>query len=419
MQRDALKKLHSTARILAVFAIISLFPTNGSFAQEATDTVDYNIPGITVDSGTVSSLQGLITQDAQRSQYGTYEHAIVKQAVEQTVQTDKGASYRFAYELEITSGKMSGQIHRIAVDPKDMPAGFKPKTGDAVIVYAQITSDNAGPTIFFESFDRQNIFIWVVLLLIAGSVLLAGWRGLKLVFISAISLLIYKTIALPMFVLSANSLLTVLLSIAILSFFVAWLTVGWNRRMSVVIAGTLLGSLCSYIVLDIFASWAHFGSLFGQTELFREAPLLDPKSLLLIGAMLILGSAIINLAIAIANGVNEMHQFSSAMDFKDLFSSGMIIGREKLYSLAPIIIFAFLAAAMLYLADGTWANLPLIKTINNDAIAQAVILPLVGLLSLLVSVPAISFSAALAWTRLFNKSDPMRRAISWREDGSQ
>lgn len=370
--------------ITVILAAILWLPWHSAFAQ-ATST---------------SPILGV--QNAQRSQYGTYEKAFVKEAEEQTINTPQGAEHVFAYTLEFRSGNLKDTTQKILVHSGSLPAGLQPEVGDLLIVYVQPDINQQAPAVFFESYDRQNSFIWILLILVVLSLALAGWKSLKIPLIYLLSLLLCFEIAVP---LSDRNWPNWAIALILLVLFtlVGSLLLSKKEQRWMVVGGTMASGILAYAVLSFLTYWTRLNL---------------SDDLTLIGSWLVIICLQLDLAIALSYGLCEIKKMTGVLSFKELFQTGMTAGREKLVSLAPILSLAFLGVSLALLAQDALAGYPWLKFINTETMAEILTLPMSGLISLILSVPLISLIVGLANMRQVARgADPLRRAISWRQEG--
>lgn len=365
---------------------------------------------------TTTTASGLSIQNVQRSQYGTYERVLVREASEQAITSANGAEHVFAYTLEFRTGRLTGTTQKIIIQPSSLPAGLKPQVGDMLVVFVQPDINQTAPIVFFESYDRQNVFFWLIAILIISGLLLAGWKSLKIPLIYGLALFLCFKIAIPLYAWGWPSWITALVLLILFSGASSLLLAGKGQKSLMAFTGTLAGGLLSYILLLIAASWAHLGetivSTLGDTAL-------DPKTLMIFGSWLVILCFQQDLSIAMSYGLSEIKRITGNLSFKELFQSGMVMGRERLITLTPILSLAFLGLPLMLLAQETLANYPWLKFINTESMTQALVLPITGLISLVLAIPLISLILALANARQVNREvDPLRRAVSWRQEVS-
>ncbi len=375
-------------------------------------------PGIAVDSA-ASGTSNILTTNVQRSQYGTYERALVRETSEEITKTTAGAQKRILYSLEFLSGNHKGTWQKVAIDPMSLPLGFKPQSGDSIIIYVQPSPNQSQPIIFMDGYDRQNSYLLIIIALIVCGLLLAGRIGLKIMVAILVSILLATKLVLPLYLAHLPTSLIVILFLLVFSGLNSLLAVGWNKQALTTTLGTTISGFMAYGIFYLFAIFSHLTWLNGSDTIFRNNPLLNPQALLLLVTSLIAAGLIQDLALIISKTIAELKQFAPSLGFKELFKAGMLVGQERFVSLAPIICLIYIGLSSTIFLESNLALYPWIKFINQDSVAQAIILPLVGTIVLLLSLPISSLVATLAWTRTFRSTDPLRRATSWRKEMSQ
>ncbi|MCR4256209.1 MAG: YibE/F family protein, partial [Candidatus Uhrbacteria bacterium] len=104
-------------------------------------------------------------------------------------------------------------------------------------------------------------------------------------------------------------------------------------------------------------------------------------------------------AVSIASGVAEVRRHHPKATFKELFTSGMVVGRDHMGALANTLVFAYVGASLSTLLlysqfGGSW-----LKFINFDSVADEIIRSLTGTIGLVFTVPITALLAAWVMTR--------------------
>ncbi|MHB8830700.1 MAG: YibE/F family protein [Patescibacteria group bacterium] len=396
-----------------ILALFLLLP-KPSMAQTPSDLMG---PGIAVDSA-ASGTSSILAANVQRSQYGTYERALVRETSEEIIKTTAGAQKRILYSLEFLSGNYKGTWQKVAIDPMSLPLGFKPQSGESIIIYVQPSLNQSQPIIFLDGYDRQNSYLLIIIALVICGLLLAGRTGLKVIVAILIAILLATKLALPLYLSHLPTSLIIILFLVIFSGLNSLLAVGWNKQTLTTTISTMVSGFMAYGIFYLFAVSSHLTWLNGSDVIFRDNPLLSPQALLLLVSSLIAAGFIQDLALVASKTIAELKQFAPSLGFKELFKAGMLVGQERLISLAPIICLIYLGLSSTIFLESNLALYPWIKFINQDGVVQAISLPLVGAIALLLSLPICSLVATLAWTKTFRSADPLRRATSWRKEGA-
>jgi uncharacterized membrane protein len=333
-------------------------------------------------------------------QGGLYERARVEEAGLKTLATDQGGQQVEAYKVKFLAGPLKDQERLITNDVGSNPYGLKPRTGDVVVVFMQSTGQSDWQ-LYLDGFDRRAALAWLVVLFVFTLVLLSGWQGLKVALSILISILVIAYVLIPAFVKGVNPVPLAILLSGVLTFISTGLTTGWNRKSMVTAVGTMGGALTAYAIARIFADWSHLDGLASEEDrlFFLKNPLLDPRGLLFAGIIIAATGVVEDVAVSIASGVSEVRRANPRLPFRQLFTSGMIVGKDHMGALANTLVYAYVGGSLstLLLYDqfgGSW-----LKFVNFDSVVDEVIRSLAGTIGLVFTVPITALLAAWAMQR--------------------
>lgn len=329
---------------------------------------------------------------------GSYERAIIREVKVGSETNENGTIQKQEYSIEVLSGNLKGQIKTISSDIESNPYKLNVSSGDRVVVLLQSNPDGGEPIIFLEGFDRRAAMLWLVILFVMTMILLAGWQGLKVAFSIIISIALIGWVLIPAFLKGLNPVPIAMVLAAVLATISSVLSTGWNKKSWVTIAGTMGGVVVAYIISLIFSSWAHAGGLSTEEDrmFFEKNPLLNPSSLMFAGIIIAAMGVVEDVAVSIASGVSEVRRANPMLKLKELFRSGMVIGRDHMSALANTLIFAYVGASLSTLLLYTQYGGSWLKFLNFDAVVDEVIRSLSGTIGLVFTVPITALLAALA-----------------------
>lgn len=356
---------------------------------------------------------------ASHSQYGDYVRVLVK-SVTPVTDGSNIATQSYRYEAEILDGSWKGKVVSFTQRPDMGPNALRPAAGDRLIAFAQPTPNSQDPTVIFEHHDRTPAYIFLTVLLFLVLLAIAGRRGITIAFSIFMGYASVIWVLAPLIMRGWSTATVLVITTIVYAVPTLWAQLGWNKKMIAAACSTLCGVTITYIVTELSASWMHLTGPANEMTLsfFDTYPLLNVRVLLVSGAIITALAVIQDVASAIASGVGEMKNQSPNADLKDLFSAGMRMGRDHLATMAPILLMASLGVTLAAWMVDLQTEAPWLHTLNAEAMAQSLILPLSGILGLALTVPASSICASLFWTRSFRQVDPLRRAVSWRSDVS-
>jgi len=338
--------------------------------------------------------------------------------VKTTTQTNpNGGQQVRTYVIQYLSGPLKGKTADLSSDVSSNPYALDPRPGDKVLIFLQADPNGGEPHAFLESFDRRNAIYTLIALFVLTMVLLAGWQGLKVAASIFISVMLIGFVLIPSFLKGLNPVPIALILIALFSGISSVFAMGWNRKSLVTVIGTVGGTLTAYLIASIFADWAHLNGLSTEEDrlFFDKNPTLNPRGLLFAGIIIASMGIVEDVAVSIASGIMEVRQANPRLTFKELFRSGMIVGRDHMSALANTLIFAYVGASistlLLYTQyGGSWG-----KFLNFDSVVDEIIRALAGTIGLVFTVPITALLGAwFALKSTRGRLDPVKEASGYR-----
>ena len=312
-----------------------------------------------------------------------------------------GLAYRGTQhlEVEITGGKRAGERFKAnneLISQMELDKLFE--VGDTALVGVLDSAQPGVDTINAQDHYRVNqtalLFGLFSLLLIC----FGGYTGFNALLSFVFSCLVIWKLVIPLCLQGANALLVTFLAVLVLSAVIILLVAGLTKKGFSALIGALLGVFASTVTGWIFT---HLFKINGAVMPYAQALLNSGYEYLnlsdiYIGAIFLSSSgAVMDLAMDVASGIEEIVRRRSGLPFKDLFISGIRIGRSVVGTMTTTLLLAYsggyLTLMMVFAAQGTSP----IDFINNPYVASEVVKTLVGSFGLVLVAP---FTAAVgAW----------------------
>lgn len=271
--------------------------------------------------------------------------------------------------------------------------------GDKVILHMEPVSDTVTTPedvdIFIADIQRNTeiyIFtgIFCILLLIIGQK-----KGLT----SIISIL--STLALIFFMLMpmilngfcpiASAVLTGIISTVITIYLVG----GFNSKSSAAIIGTSISLAFAGALSMLAIYFAHLTGFAGEENMFLYTARPDLSFTGILSASMIIAAlgALMDTAVSIASTVNEIYETDKTLSVKQLFKSGMNVGRDIIGTMSNTLILVYLGSSLpLVLLS---SNIDMNKFFNLNQVATEILSAITGSIAILVCVPATAIIAAI------------------------
>lgn len=351
-----------------------------------------------------------MTETPAETRAGRYEHGVVEAVRLTDERTEIGTQQIKVYDVRFRSGPLDGERHEIRSDVGSNPYGLEPRQGDSVVIFMQ-SSASGDWILFLEGYDRRGALVWLVALFVAMLVVLSGWKGVKIAASIAISIALIGYVLIPLFMRGANPVPIAIVLAGIFTLLSTGLTMGWNRKTYVTAVGTMGGALVAYLLSILFVDWGRLSGLGSEEDrmFFTNNPTLDSRGLLFSGIIIAAVGVLEDVAVSIASGVAEVRRHHPKATYKDLFTSGMVVGRDHMGALANTLIFAYVGASLSSLLlysqfGGSW-----LKFVNFESISVEVVRSLTGTIGLIFTVPITAALAAWALAAPHDSVTPVPR----------
>ena len=97
-----------------------------------------------------------------------------------------------------------------------------------------------------------------------------------------------------------------------------------------------------------------------------------------------------DIAMSISSAIEEVHLANKKLGFKELFSSGMNIGRDAMGTMANTLVLAYVGGALNMMVLIYSYGVSFIQLINTDFVAIEMIRAVAGSVGIIGTVPCVS-----------------------------
>ncbi len=267
------------------------------------------------------------------------------------------------------------------------------QAGDRVIIDYE-------PTTGFYSYgdkDRRGSLLLLVLLFAAMVMVLGRSQG-----VLALAAMITTVVILVGFVagsvLDGNDPIAVcLVAASAIAFLTLYLTHGFNPTTTTALIGTLAALCLTLVISSVFFALAGFTGL--ATEEGLVLPIIandiDLTGLLLGGAMISALGALDDVTVTQAATVAELRHQSPEMSRRQLFASGIRVGREHIGATVNTLLLAYAGVSLPLVLLFVVSNQPLALIANSELVAVEIVRTLCGSFGLIAAVPITTWLASM------------------------
>ena len=172
-----------------------------------------------------------------------------------------------------------------------------------------------------------------------------------------------------------------------------YLVGGINAKSTSAIAGTILSLGAAGVLSYLTMLTAQLTGFAGENYvfLFSAHPELNFVSLTIATMVLATLGAVMDVAMSISSTINEIYETDNKKSVKELFISGMNVGRDIIGTMANTLILVYLGGSLplLLLAE----NIDVQKFVNLNQVVTEVASALIGSIAIVICVP---FTAIVA-----------------------
>lgn len=327
------------------------------------------------------------------------ENAIVLEAGEEEQDQMYGEYIQFQKaKIKITSGKYKGEILDIEnALPENEAYRIFVKKGDKVVVMIE-EYDNTY-VVNIADYSRTNYILYLTILFIGLILIIGKTKGLKSIISLSLTIASVFYILLPQILKGANPIpISILISIGV-TVITIFLVSGINSKGIAAIIGTSTGVIIAGLISYYVGTKIHLTGLSAE-----EATMLmyipqnisfNFKNLLFSGIILGALGAIMDVGVSIASSIEEIHNANNSLTTKELFSSGMNVGKDVMGTMTNTLILAYTGSSIPLLLLFTAYETSMIKVMNLDVIATEVIRSLSGSIGLVLTIPITAFVASI------------------------
>ncbi len=296
-------------------------------------------------------------------------------------------------DIELLEGDFKGNI--VQVD--NMLTGnpyydIKLKKNTKVILHVEKDGDNLIFSI--EDIKRSDTLIFLSLLFCTLLIYIGRKKGVFSLISIGITCFLISNVLAPLILLGISPVVAAIL-ICIISTAITMYSVGGANYKS---ASATIGCVLSIIfaaLLSIFTvKMANLTGFTGEhtSYLYSAHPELDLVSILIATIIIATLGAVMDVAMSISSTINEIYITDNTKTIKELFNSGMNVGRDIIGTMANTLILVYLGTflPLLLLAS----NIDFQKFVNLNQVVAEISSALIGSCSIIVCVPITAFVAS-------------------------
>lgn len=269
--------------------------------------------------------------------------------------------------------------------------------GSKVIISAD-EPDGIAPYYSVYQFDRQIGISIFILVLFFFMICIGKEKGIKSIVGLGYTLYFIVYILLPTVFSGWSPIVMTIMTIICSTAVTLLLLNGESQKTYSAVFSTILGICLSGIIYYIMSYVLHING-FSSDEaeslvLINQATGLQIKDLLFVGILISSLGAIMDVAMSIVSSIYEIHYHKRELTVRELFQSGIEIGKDMIGTMSNTLILAFVGSAFVSILVLFSFQVDLKQLMNSNYIIVEMAQGLTGTLGVILTVPIASFISA-------------------------
>ncbi len=308
-------------------------------------------------------------------------------------------------KVKMRQGRDKGKIYRaenILRAQLDLDKIFE--VGDNALVAFPPDADAATTILHAQNFYRVDLAIMLTALFALLLALFAGWTGLKAMISFVFAAAFVWKVVVPACLSGANAIVVCFAAVAALTFAIIFLVGGFSRKATTAFAGAMAGVGASCLMAIIFTRLFHINGAvmpFSQALLYSGREFLSLSDLFIGGLFLSSSGAVMDLAMDVTAGQQEVFRHNPDISRTALAISGWKIGKSVVGTMTTTLLLAYSGGYLTLIMAFTAENVSPTDFLCNPYVSSELVKTIIGSFGLVLVAP---FTAVIGGILIPKKS---------------
>ena len=334
-----------------------------------------------------------------------YETAVVTQILSDNTEMDETAENAWRGEqkllAEITSGKYAGETFLVD-NAVGILTDYGPvAVGDKVVVHISTYSDGTTMTTVYTP-NRSGMIYLILGLFVAVTVLVGGKTGAKSILGLVLTIGVLICVYLPLLSKGWPPISTAFLLSAAVCVACFIILGGCSRKILCACIGTIAGMALAMLFGLLAQKLLQINGYQGEyaDALYNERITGTPyriRGLLVAGVIISSLGAVMDVAMSISSALRELKAVNPQLTRKELWSSGMNIGRDMVGTMTNTLILAILGSSLMLILYIFSMNLKWNQFASSSFMAIEVVSSVASAMGVILAVPLTTLAGAVIY----------------------
>ncbi|MBQ6479459.1 MAG: YibE/F family protein [Erysipelotrichaceae bacterium] len=339
--------------------------------------------------------------DAGPSDFAEYENGKVLEVLSDNTFQDEVADGGYRGEqmltVEVTTGRYKGET-LLVYNYVGPIYGIPVKAGDGVTIIISTYADGSHQASVYELNRLPGIAV-LILLFVLTAVLIGGNKGAKSLFGLLFIVMTLFFILLPSLMKGAPTIpMTFIVCVFVTAFSLTVMS-GVNRKTICAFLGTVSGVFAALLFAQIAQGILRIDGLRMEDveallQLRNSGMKIGLRGLLTAGIIVSSLGAVMDAAMGLASAISEVHDADPELGLKQLFLSGMNIGKDMVGTMTSTLVLAFLGSSFVLILYLYSLNLGKYQLLNSAYVSTEVISSLASSIGAILSIPITALISA-------------------------
>lgn len=307
-------------------------------------------------------------------------------------------------EIEVLTGKYKDQVFQIK-NPLSRNHNVYVEKGDVVIASIDESLED---TVWIYNYKREPLLYVLIAIFFILLILLGRMQGVYSIISLIFTGIMIVFFMLPLIFQGNNPIVVTIITACIIIIASFMLISGFNLKTLSVILGTIIGVVIAGIISFVSGNLAHLSGITmdkGQELVYVAMDYKIQISGLMFSAILIASlGAVMDVAMSITSSIFEIHKTNPRLSRKQLFKSGMNIGKDVMGTMSNTLILAFAGSSLNSIMLIWGYQMGRKQFMNIPFIGTEIIQGLSGSIGIVLTVPITALISVLVLTRKVNKN---------------
>ena len=250
--------------------------------------------------------------------------------------------------------------------------------------------DTGNEDYFLVDYNRDYL-IWILSgLFLIVLIIVGGFKGVRAIVSLLVTISLISFVLIPSIEKGVNPLLSAVIVSTIATALTMLLVAGANMKCVASTLGTGIGVAISGIIATIVITIAPLSGLASTEAMIlwgNQLYQINFQGLLAAGMIVSCLGAVMDVAISVASSIQEIKIANSNYSFKDLFKSGMNVGKDIMGTMTNTLVLAYTGMALPLLLLISHEQNPA-KFLNLELVVSEITAAIAGSVGLIIAIPA-------------------------------